>query len=124
MVELLECPQSVVKAGTRLVQLRRMAEDLEAAIDAALPDIRAAIAEVTKVYGAKQAEAGESLALLRNVQSAPGNIAHAHNLLRQVLGSHGIAEPTGKQIVAMAGETMKLSAEQKAALDADAESIR
>jgi len=124
MSDLKKTPESVVRAGSRLVRLRRLAADLESEIDASLPDIRAAIAEVTDKkngYGAKQTQAGETLALLRSAQTAPGNIAHAHDILRGVLGLCGIAEPTDEQIV----ETIStLSAQRKAAPDVGTASIR
>lgn len=112
----ISCPDCVVRAGTRLVEIRMLAEKLEDAIDKALPDIREAIGHVVEKHGARRAQAGESLALLRQAQATPGNIAHAHDVLRLVLVSKGIAEPTDAQIVSTMTE--------KAAPDVEIESIR
>lgn len=119
---IIDCPESVIRAGARLSKLRLLAEELEREIDAAFPDIRAAIDHVVVEYGARRAQAGEALALLRTAQAAPGNIAHAHNILRMAIVSRGIAEPTGKQIVAMMTEIDKEA--EKAAPHVDPESIR
>lgn len=116
----IECPAAVVLAGARLMKLRKMAAALEAEIDAAYPDIKAAVFDVVMNHSARVAQAGEAFVLLRQAQTAHGNIAHAHDVLRRVLVECGIAEPTNEQVVAIISE---MSA-KKAAPDAGIESIR
>jgi len=95
-----QCPQEVVRAGAALVRLRRMAKQLEDAIDQEMPAIQAAIVHVCDCHGAKYVQAGEAKVSLRLAQTAPGYIMQAHNALRLVLGECGINEPSDKQIIA------------------------
>lgn len=114
------CPAEVVRAGARLVALRRLAKRLEDAIDEALPDIQEGINCVVDKHGAAYVQAGEAKTLLRTAQTAAGLIMQAHNSLRLVLVERGIAEPTGDQIITLLAE----ASERKDKPGAEPDSIR
>jgi len=96
-----DCPKSVVDAGRGLMKIRKLANKLSDAIDDEMPTIHSAIDEVVSLHRAKISQAGETLSLLREIQSSEGKAMQAHNLLRLVLNECDIEEPTNDQVASI-----------------------
>lgn len=100
-------PDSVVKAGAKLIEARFTALDLADQLQDAIAAVMASADELTGTHDLKHMQLGSAYAKLRQAQAAAGLIMDAHNDLRLQIKAAGIPEPTDAQIVAVIGTNRK-----------------